>query len=128
MKPIITDKVCITDTEESKYFEVNDTLTIVGISGDLYAVSNGIISRWINKEFLKLKSLRDTTTYQTFQEKLESLSIQHERFMLLSKGEKNPLSDAYSSLAANTLSTYSYILGLFEIYKAEYSNAHDCLN
>lgn len=71
MKPIITDKVCITDTEESKYFEVNDTLTIVGISGDLYAVSNGIISRWINKEFLKLKSLRDTTTYQTFQEKLE---------------------------------------------------------
>ncbi len=124
MQPNITDRVYIANYELGYDYTPDEIFTITGIYGDSYAVSNGTVTKWINKECVLPQQLADTRTYKTFKERLTSLKNQHEQFLELGNNDNNPLSVAYASLAANTLTTLSYVENLFEIYKSEYSKEY----
>lgn len=62
-----------------------------------------------------------SNTYYTFEERIRSLEKQYQKFIDLKNEYSGPISDAYSSLAANILTTISELKIVFEVYKTEYS-------
>ena len=122
MNHLATDKVIVVYGDLCNDFGPEEVLTITGIYGNCYAVSNSKITRWVKKEYVRLLQPSDTRTFKNFTEQVESLRKQHFDFRLLCKNGDSRLAAAYSSLAANSLTTLRVVEYLFEIYKQEYFN------
>ncbi len=116
----ITDRVVYLGKEKELWDSVQARLIVTGIDGNMYAISDGKEVIWASRSDLRKFTLADSETYRAFADYISGAYRDHKKLYVMHKHTKGPSSDAYGSLAANSLTTLYVVKNLFERFKNEF--------
>jgi hypothetical protein len=115
----LTDLVKISGGYASQYFNKHEVLTIVDITNNKCAVSNRHHVKWVDKDCLIPARPKVDILIIAIKERIGEMKEQHKSFMNLLSQCEECLKPAYSSLAANLLTTIAEFNFLLEIYEGK---------